>query len=73
MHYLQVSSYVRLGLRLSHWEIAALVGMAPMKRDSGRKRDYRATQGGRPDVRSALYMSALTGIRYNSILKMQYA
>jgi transposase len=58
--------------QLDRKEIAALVGVAPMNRDSGRKRGYRKTQGGRPDVRSALYMSALTGIRYNPILKTQY-
>lgn len=58
--------------QLDRKEIAALVGVAPMNRDSGRKRGYRKTQGGRPDVRSALYMSALTGIRYNPILKAHY-
>ena len=58
--------------QLDRKEIAALVGVAPMNRDSGRKRGYRKTQGGRPDVRSALYMSALTGIRYNPILQAQY-
>jgi transposase len=58
--------------QLDRKEIAALVGVAPMNRDSGRKRGYRRTQGGRPDVRSALYMSALTGIRYNPVLKAQY-
>jgi transposase len=57
---------------LDRKEIAALVGVAPMNRDSGRKRGHRKTQGGRPAVRSALYMSALTGIRYNPILKTQY-
>ena len=58
--------------KLDRKQIAALVGVAPMNRDSGRKRGYRRTQGGRPGVRSALYMSTLTGIRYNPILKTQY-
>lgn len=58
--------------QLDRKEIAALVGVAPINRDSGRKRGYRKTQGGRPAVRSALYMSALTGIRYNPIMKAQY-
>jgi transposase len=58
--------------QLDRKEIAALVGVAPMNRDSGRKHGHRKTQGGRPAVRSALYMSALTGIRYNPILKAQY-
>lgn len=57
---------------LDRKQIAALVGLAPMNRDSGRKRGYRKIKGGRPDVRRALYMSTLTGIRYNPILKPQY-
>jgi len=58
--------------QLDRKEIAALVGVAPMNQDSGRKRGYRKTKGARPDGRSALYMSALTGIRYNPVLKAQY-
>ena len=58
--------------KMDRKKIAALVGVAPMNYDSGRKRGYRKTQGGRPNVRSALYMSALTGIRYNPILQAQY-
>lgn len=58
--------------QLDRKQIAALVGVAPMNHDSGRKRGYRKTKGGRPDVRRALYMSTLTGIRYNPILKTQY-
>jgi transposase len=57
---------------LDRKQIAALVGVAPMNRDTGKKRGYRKTKGGRPDVRRALYMSTLTGIRYNPILKPQY-
>jgi transposase len=57
---------------LDRKQIAALVGVAPMNHDSGQKRGYRKTKGGRPDVRRALYMSTLTGIRYNPVLKPQY-
>jgi transposase len=57
---------------LDRKQIAALVGVAPMNKDSGKKRGYRKTQGGRPDVRRALYMATLTGIRYNPILQPQY-
>jgi transposase len=46
---------------LDRKQIAALVGVAPMNKDSGKKRGYRKTQGGRPDVRCALYMATLTG------------
>jgi len=58
--------------QLDRQEIAALVGVAPMNADTGRKRGYRKTKGGRPDVRRALYMATLTGIRYNPALKPQY-
>lgn len=57
---------------LDRKQIAALVGVAPMNKDSGKKRGYRKTKGGRPDVRRALYMATLTGIRYNSVLQPQY-
>jgi len=58
--------------QLDRQQIAALVGVAPMNRDSGRKRGYRKTQGGRPDVRTVLYMSTLNGIQHNPILKPHY-
>jgi transposase len=57
---------------LDRKQIAALVGVAPMNRDSGRKRGYRKTKGGRPDVRNVLYMSTLSGIRYNPLIQAQY-
>jgi transposase len=58
--------------KLDRKQIAALVGVAPMNQDSGRKRGYRKTKGGRPEVRSVLYMSALSAIRYNPLIKAQY-
>jgi transposase len=58
--------------QLDRKQIAALVGVAPMNQDSGRKRGYRRTKGGRPAVRNALYMSTLTGIRYNPVIQIQY-
>lgn len=58
--------------KLDRKQIAALVGVAPMNHDSGKKRGYRKTKGGRPEVRSVLYMSALSGIRYNPVIKAQY-
>lgn len=53
-----------LGL-LNRQEIAALVGLAPFNRDSGRFRGKRSIWGGRADVRSVLYMAALTARRFN--------
>jgi transposase len=58
--------------QLDRQEVAALVGVAPMNSDTGKKRGYRKTKGGRPDVRRALYMATLTGIRYNPVLKPHY-
>jgi transposase len=58
--------------QLDRQEIAALVGVAPMNADTGKKRGYRKTKGGRPDVRRTLYMATLSGIRHNPVLKPHY-
>lgn len=58
--------------KLDRKEIAALVGVAPMNQDSGRKRGYRRTKGGRPEVRCVLYMATLTGIQRNPVIKAHY-
>jgi transposase len=57
-----------LGL-LNRQEIAALVGVAPYNRDSGRLRGRRAIWGGRAAVRSTLYMAALTARRCNPVIR----
>lgn len=54
---------------LDRKQIAALVGVAPFNRDSGRVRGKRAIWGGRRDVRGILYMSALVAIRLNPALR----
>lgn len=59
--------------RLSAKRIAALVGLAPFARDSGKSRGRRAIRGGRADVRSALYMASLSAARFNPALKAVYA
>jgi hypothetical protein len=43
--------------KMDRKKVAALVGVAPMNYDSGKKRGYRKIKGGRGDVRSVLYMS----------------
>jgi transposase len=58
--------------KLDGKKIAALVGVAPMNRDSGKKRGYRKTKGGRAAVRSVLYMATLVATRYNPVIKAQY-
>jgi transposase len=58
--------------RLDAKRIAALVGLAPMARDSGTPRGRRAIRGGRADVRTALCMATLSAVRYNPPLKAFY-
>ena len=58
--------------KMDRKKIAALVGVAPMNFDSGRKRGYRKTKGGRGDVRSVLYMSTLVATRHNPLIQAQY-
>jgi transposase len=58
--------------KVSHREIAALAGLAPLNRDSGLMQGKRSIWGGRATVRTALYMGALVGIRFNPALKAFY-
>lgn len=58
--------------KLNNKQIAALVGVAPMNSDSGKKRGYRRTRGGRVGVRNVLYMSTLVATRYNPTIKPHY-
>lgn len=58
--------------KMDRKKIAALVGVAPMNYDSGKKRGYRKTKGGRTEVRSVLYMSTLVATRYNPVIQTQY-
>jgi transposase len=58
--------------RLDRRQLAALVGVAPLNRDSGRLRGKRTIWGGRREVRSILYMATLTAIRYNPVIRTFY-
>src|SRR5678815_3726155 len=58
--------------KMDRKKIAALVGVAPMNYDSGKKRGYRKTKGGRTTVRSVLYMSTLVATRYNPVIQTHY-
>lgn len=60
-----------LGL-LNRQAIAALVGVAPMNKDSGRKKGKRRIFGGRADVRSVLYMAALSAKKHNPFIRKFY-
>ncbi|WP_367871154.1 IS110 family transposase [Luteolibacter sp. Populi] len=52
--------------------IAALVGVAPYDRDSGKFKGKRFIRGGRGQIRKVLYMAALVAIRRNAVLKVLY-
>lgn len=58
--------------QLNRREVAALVGVAPFNRDSGKWRGKRAIFGGRRFVRHGLYMAALVAARHNPILRTFY-
>jgi transposase len=58
--------------RIDRRRVAALVGVAPLNRDSGQMRGQRTIWGGRADVRRTLYMATLTAVRHNPILKTHY-
>ncbi|WP_139806752.1 IS110 family transposase [Deinococcus hopiensis] len=55
--------------QVSGKQLSALVGLAPFNRDSGKSRGRRTIWGGRAEVRTKLYMAAVTGIRVNPVLR----
>lgn len=72
-----VTSATLLGMlpelgQLNRQEIAALVGVAPLNRDSGKKQGRRRVYGGRADVRSVLYMAALAAKKFNPVIRKFY-
>ena len=58
---------------LTRKQIAALVGLAPLARDSGTLRGRRTIWGGRAPVRRVLYMAALVAVRWNPVIRACYA
>lgn len=58
--------------QLNRRQIASLVGLAPMNRDSGTFRGRRMITGGRASIRSGLYMPILSAVRYNPKIKQFY-
>jgi transposase len=63
-----IAEMIELGT-VGRTQISALAGVAPFNHDSGRFKGKRAIRGGRPQVRSTLYMAALTAIRCNPIIQ----
>lgn len=66
-----VSSVPELG-SLNRRQVAALIGVAPINRDSGQFRGKRMTGGGRKDVRARLYMPTLVAIQHNPVIREFY-
>jgi transposase len=66
-----ISQVPELG-RLNRKSIAALIGVAPLNRDSGALRGKRTIWGGRGPVRAALYMATLVATRFNPMIKPFY-
>ena len=58
--------------QLNRRQIAALVGVAPLNRDSGTLRGKRTVWGGRAKLRAVLYMAALVGIKRNQVIASFY-
>jgi len=69
--YTLLSELPELG-KLNRKEIASLVGIAPMNRDSGNKSGKRFIRGGRHKVRTVLFMSMMTAIQHNPTIKPMY-
>ena len=57
---------------LNRKQIAALVGVAPLNRDSGKMRGKRSVWGGRAQIRTVLYMATLSATRSNPVIKAFY-
>ena len=57
---------------LNNREISALVGVAPINRDSGKQRGKRRVQGGRASIRTVLYMTTLSATQCNPVIKSYY-
>lgn len=57
---------------LNRKQIAALAGVAPLNRDSGKMKGKRSIWGGRAPVRRALYMGTLVATRFNPVIKEFY-
>jgi transposase len=66
-----IADLPELGI-LDRRQIAALVGVAPINRDSGQMRGRRTIAGGRADVRSILYMATLSAARWNPVISEHY-
>jgi len=69
--FMLVSELPEMG-RLNRRQIAALLGVAPINRDSGTFRGKRMTGGGRKDVRARLFMATLVAVKHNPVIRCYY-
>jgi len=63
-----IAEFPELG-QINRQQAAALAGLAPFNRDSGKFKGKRTISGGRRTVRTALYMAALSAKRYNPVIR----
>lgn len=66
-----ISNLPELGY-ITNKQAAALVGVAPMNRESGRYKGLRKIQGGRAQVRTVLYMAMMSAMQCNPVFKSTY-
>ena len=66
-----ISNLPELGY-ISNKQASALVGVAPMNKESGRYKGLRKIQGGRSQVRTVLYMAMMSAIQSNEVFKETY-
>lgn len=69
--YTLLADMPELGM-LNNKQIAALAGLAPINRDSGKMKGKRRIQGGRPSVRTTLYMATLSATQCNPLIREFY-
>ena len=66
-----ISNLPELGY-INSKQASALIGVAPMNKESGRFKGYRKIQGGRPQVRTVLYMAMMSAMQSNPVFKATY-
>ena len=66
-----LTQFYELGT-LNRREVAALAGLAPYNNDSGARRGTRSIRGGRPEVRSVLYMATISAVHHNPQIRVFY-
>ena len=66
-----ISNLPELGY-INSKQASALIGVAPMNKESGRFKGHRKIQGGRPQVRTVLYMAMMSAMQSNPVFKATY-